>query len=126
LAPQQVEKAWRAAPKNLDRIISFRYHATVGNDNTVRLGGLLMDIPPGPGQRSYAKAKVEVRQLLTGAWQVHYQNQLIAKQAPTPLREPEKVLPRKKPSTLGVSSHDWAYLASAPPKEQDTGVGRSV
>ena len=125
-APQQVEKAWRAAPKNLDRIISFRYHATVGNDNTVRLGGLVMDIPPGPGQPSYAKAKVEVRQLLTGAWQVYYQNQLIAKHAPTPLREPERVLPRKKSSVPGISSYQWVYLASAPPKEQDTGVARSI
>ena len=125
-APQQVEKAWRVAPKNLDPIISFRYHATVGNDNTVRLGGLVMDIPPGPGQRSYAKAKVEVRQLLTGAWQVYYQNQLIAKHAPTPLREPERVLPRKKPSVPGTSSYQWVYLASAPPKEQDTGVARSI
>jgi len=126
LEPQQVEKAWRAAPQNLDRIISFRYHATVGNDNTVRLGGLVMDISPGPGQRSYAKAKVEVRQLLTGAWQVYYQNQLIAKHAPTPLREPEKTLPRKKPSAPGISSYQWVYLASAPPKEQETGVARSI
>ena len=126
LSAQQGETAWRVAPKNLDRIISFRYHATVGNDNTVRLGGLLIDIPPGPGQRSYAKAKVEVRQWLTGAWQLYYQDRLIAKHAPTPLREPGKVFPRKKPSARGVSSDHWVYLASAPPKEQDTAVARSL
>lgn len=57
------QQAWRTVPKNLDldRIISFRYRATVGKDNTFRLGELVLDISPGPGKRSYAKAKVEVR-----------------------------------------------------------------
>jgi hypothetical protein len=35
------------SPKGLDvdRICSFGYHATVGNDNAVRLEGILLDIP---------------------------------------------------------------------------------
>ena len=33
---------------DLHRILAFRYPATVLNDNTVRLGGLIFDIPPGP------------------------------------------------------------------------------
>lgn len=67
--PRLSEKAWRKVPKDLDlnRLISFRYTATVGNDNTVRLGGLTLDIPAGPHGRSYAKAKVEVRQFLDGS-----------------------------------------------------------
>ena len=38
VAPKQSEKAWREVPKglDLDRLISFRYRSTVGNDNTVR------------------------------------------------------------------------------------------
>jgi len=50
VSPRASEKAWRKPPKqlDLDRIISFSYKATVGNDNTVRLGGLTIDIPPGP------------------------------------------------------------------------------
>jgi len=56
VSPRASEKAWRKPPKqlDLDRIISFSYKATVGNDNTVRLGGLTIDIPPGPQRRSYA------------------------------------------------------------------------
>jgi hypothetical protein len=73
VSPRESQKAWREVPKNLDldRIISFRYTATVGNDNAVRLGRLVLDIPPGPQRRSYAKAKVEARQLLNGSWRIY-------------------------------------------------------
>jgi hypothetical protein len=65
-ASEKPQKAWRPVPRglNIDRICSFRYEATVGNDNTVRLGGITIDIPPGPHRASYAKARVEVRQFL--------------------------------------------------------------
>ncbi len=115
--PQQMDKAWRSAPQHLDRIISFRYHATVANDNAVRLGTVTLDIPPGPYGRSYAKAKVEVRQLLSGAWQVYYQDLLIAKHPPTPLKEPLRALPRNRRLARGTSSYPWVYLASAPSME---------
>jgi hypothetical protein len=69
-------------------VISFGYRATVRNDNTMRLGGLVIDVPPGPGRRTYAKAKVEVRQLLDGSWRVYYRDRLIARHSRTPLREP--------------------------------------
>lgn len=64
--------AWRKAPSpcQLQRIISFRYPAVVANDNCLRLHGQIIDIPPGPVGRSYAKARVEARQLLDGAYQV--------------------------------------------------------
>ena len=121
--PQQMDKAWRSAPVHLDRIISFRYHASVANDNAVRLGTVTLDIPPGPYGRSYAKARVEVRQLLSGAWQVYYRDQLIAKHPPTPLKEPLRALPRNRRLARGISSYEWVYLASAPPTEnQDTRI----
>lgn len=56
---------------DLDRLISFRYHATVSNDNAVRLGGMTLDIPAGLYNLSRAKAKVEVRQLLDGSWRIY-------------------------------------------------------
>ena len=114
VAPRQTDKAWRSAPRSLDRIISFRYCATVANDNAVRLGTVTLDLPPGPYGRSYAKAKVEVRQLLSGAWQVYYQDQLIAKHPPTPLKEPLRALPRNRRSPRGTSPYEWVYWASAP------------
>ena len=114
--PKESQKAWRKAPKNLDldRIISFRYLATVGNDNTVRLGGLILDIPPGPQGRSYTKAKVEARQLLNGSWRIYNKDQLIAKHCPTSLKEPVRALARNKHRTKGVKDYNWVYLASAP------------
>jgi hypothetical protein len=63
---------------DLERVCSFGYQATVLNDNTVRLSGLVIDIEPGPQQRSYPRARVEVRQLLDGSWRVYYHKQLIA------------------------------------------------
>jgi hypothetical protein len=73
--------AWRPVRPGVDleRACSFRYEATVLRDNTVRLGGaLVLDIPPGPQRRSYADARVEVRQLLDASWRVYLGDRLIA------------------------------------------------
>ncbi len=114
--PKEAEAAWRKVPEtlDLDRVISFRYPATVGLDNTVRLGGLILDIPPGPQRRSYAKAKVEVRQVLDGSWRVYYQDRLIAKHSSTSLRDPIRTLRRRKSKAKGAKEYSWVYLASAP------------
>ena len=117
--PRDSEKAWRAVPKelDLDRIVSFRYTATVGNDNTVRLAGLTLDLPPDPQRRSYAKLKVEARQMLNGSWRIYAKDRLIAKHPPTTLKEPLRALPRNRRSAKGVNDYQWVYLASAPPRE---------
>jgi hypothetical protein len=84
---RDAKSAWRPvhARTDLERVCAFRYQATVHNDNTVRLSGLLLQIPPGPGRRSYAKSKVEVRQLLDGSWRVYLGEVVIATRAPSPL-----------------------------------------
>ena len=76
---RESQTAWRPLPRGLDvdRICSFSYQATVGNDNAVRLGGIILDIPPGPRHRGYAKARVEVRHLLDGRWRVYSKNELL-------------------------------------------------
>jgi transposase len=87
--PEQPGSAFRkikAADRHL--LISFAYEATVANDNTVRLGGLVIDIPPGPHRRSYAHRRVLVRQHLDGAWTVWLDQICIARHTPTPLKEP--------------------------------------
>jgi len=116
--PRESQKAWRPVPKtlDLDRTISFRYRSVVGNDNSIRIGGLVLDVPPGPARRSYAKANVEVRQLLNGAWKVYYQDQLIAKHPSTELRDPVRALKHNR-QIKGVSPEQWVYLASAPQPE---------
>lgn len=102
------EKAWRRLIPGTDlrRLISFYYQAVVGNDNTVRLGGQLIDIPPGPKRRSYAKACVEVRQLLDGSWRVYHGDTIVAEQPTTSLVEPIRTLRRKR---LRGDSVAWIY-----------------
>jgi transposase len=118
ICPRESEKAWRKVPPelDLDRMISFRYRSVVGNDNSVRIGGLILDLPPGPHRRSYAKAQVEVRQLLNGAWRIYYQNQLIAKHPSTELRDPVRALKHNR-RIKGASTEQWVYWASAPPPQ---------
>ena len=118
ICPRESEKAWRKVPPelDLDRMISFRYRSVVGNDNSVRIGGLILDLPPGPHRRSYAKAQVEVRQLLNGSWRIYYQNQLIAKHPSTELRDPVRALKHNR-RIKGASTEQWVYWASAPPPQ---------
>ena len=44
----QPQKIYRRVPRplDLDRVLSFASEATVGNDNTVRIANLVLDIPP--------------------------------------------------------------------------------
>jgi transposase len=116
-APEKPQKAWRLLPRgvDIDWICSFRYEATVGNDNTVRLGGITIDIPPGPYRASYAKARVQVRQFLDGSWRVYYQAKQIAQHEATQLREPIRALKRSKIKAKAASPYSWVYAASAPP-----------
>jgi len=124
VCPRESEKAWRKAPPDLDldRMISFRYRSVVGNDNSVRIGGLILDLPPGPHRRSYAKAHVEVRQLLDGSWKVYYQDQLIAKHPSTELRDPVRALKHTR-RIKGAPPEQWVYWASAPPSQAPLAQG---
>ena len=116
-ASEKPQKAWRPVVRgvDIDRVCSFRYEATVGNNNTVRLGGITIDIPAGPWRASYAKARVEVRQFLAGSWRVYYQDQQIAQPRATQLREPLRALRRSKTKAKAASPYSWIYAASASP-----------
>jgi transposase len=95
---RQSQAAWRPLPKGVDveRICSFRYQATVGNDNAVRLGGIVLDIPPGPRQRGYAKTRVEVRHLLDGRYRVYGKDQLLLETTPPVAQAPLRTLQRRR------------------------------
>ena len=103
---RESQTAWRALPKGLDvdRICSFSYQATVGNDNAVRLGGIILDIPPGPRHRGYAKARVEVRQLLDGRWRVYAKEQILLETTPPIVQAPLRTLRRKHRTTKTVKN----------------------
>jgi biofilm PGA synthesis lipoprotein PgaB len=92
----------------------FRYPAVVANDNCVRLHGQLIDIPKGPGARSYAAARVEVRQRLDGAYIVFHQARLIATTSPKPIREPIYSRARRKYTTQTQVVETTVYFNSLP------------
>jgi len=67
--PPAVElPAWRAAPaaRELDRICAFRWRRVVGNDNSVRVEGAVLQLPPTHGGRGLAGRPVEVELRLDG------------------------------------------------------------
>lgn len=114
-APQQPHSAWRKPPQppDLERHLSLSYQATVGNDNAVRLDGLIIDVPPGPGKRGYAKARVQARQMLDGSWRVYYQDRLIASGPSTEIAE--LIRTRRRRTGVRAAHHPaWVNLASAP------------
>jgi transposase len=88
-------------------LLVFAYEATVANDNTVRLGGLIIDLPPGPRRRSYARSRVLVRQHLDGAWTVWLEGCCIGRHTPTPLREPFR---GRRPHQPGETRHTQHLL----------------
>ena len=83
--PQSTLAIWRSARGlDLDRLLAFRYQATVGRD----LGGHVFDIPPGPRHTGYATRQVEVRQLLDGRWRIYLHDQVLLEAPATAVVEP--------------------------------------
>ena len=122
--------AWRSAPRDLDHVLACRYPRVVTLDHTIPLTGVTIPIPPGPAGRSYARCRVEVRELLDGRLRVLYHGRIIAtRDAPrspftlTPRHSPrpryrsaEPPPPRlRKPTLLRPARGTPAHLASAKP-----------
>lgn len=80
IAAQDATQAWRPSPglDALDSLCALQHVRLVANNNTVRIGGQIIDIPYKPRGRSYAKAYVIVRHLLDGRYRVFYGAELIA------------------------------------------------
>ena len=118
IAATDATPAWRPVRRrlDLDRVCAFRYEATVANDNAVRLGGVVIDIPPGPGRRSYAKAKVELRQLLDGSWRVYKGDTLIATAASTSVGELRAQKQRKRSVASRQFRRAVARLGTSKPR----------
>ena len=104
--PRTAGSAYRRLGR-LDRrkILALRYTRVVAADNTVTLGDLVLHIPPGPRHRSYAKARVDVRQHLDGSWTVYHQGTVIACHAPTPLVEPLRARVKTKATRAAKGTH---------------------
>jgi hypothetical protein len=80
--PRLTLSAWRKPPRELDRILACRYLRTVTLDHMVSIPGATISIPPGPQGRSYARCRVEVRELMDGRLLVLYEDRPICQQPP--------------------------------------------
>ncbi|HUV87345.1 MAG TPA: ISNCY family transposase [bacterium] len=78
-APDDPQPAWRPLPSDLDldAVCALKDHRVVKPDNTISFHGRTLQIPPNPYRASYAKASVEVRELLNGQIRIYYQNRLL-------------------------------------------------
>ena len=95
--------------------VAFAYEAIVSNDNCIRLGGLMIDVPPGRNRRGFAKAKVLVKQHLDGCWTVRWKDQVIATHPATPINEPVRSWKRRPTKTGNKGkSMTQVYLSSKP------------
>ena len=134
--PRETTSAWRKPPPGWQLALCCRYVRNVGRDNTVRLGptrerdlhhrpakehrdpmvsaARCVQIPPGPGGRSFAGCRVELRELLDGRVTVHYQNQIIATAAAP--QGPFRLSPRPKGRTS--QSEYNPRLAAAPVRKE--------
>lgn len=77
-APAHTEKAWRPAPRNLDRIFCFVHERVVSHDNVVQWDGRTFQIPPQPHRFSFGGARVHFEQSLAGHLALYYGNTKIS------------------------------------------------
>jgi transposase len=113
--------AWRPVPAALDlaRVCAFRWRRAVGNDNTVRVEGAVLQLPPGPGGRGHAGRRVEVQLRLDGRLIVAAEGRMLlvvpAPPEPSRLRgievlEPTGPRPAQGPDRAGYApraDHPW-------------------
>ncbi len=102
--------------KRPNDVFCFRYWRTVSMDNVVSLEGCVIPIPPGPQRRSYARARVEVREHLDGSASVHYQGACIARQGPqstADLRTKRRGKVGERPATVAAGVGKPATRAKA-------------
>jgi transposase len=101
--PASEVPAWRPLPAGLDlaRVCAFRWRRVVGSDSCVRLNGMVLQLPPGPGGRSLAGRRVEVELRLDGRLLVVADGRTLATVPAPPeprrLREVRHLLPGGPP-----------------------------
>jgi len=108
--PADSTSAFRPWPTGLDpqAIFCFKYLRTVDNANTISWNGDTIQLLPGPGGRSYAKATVEVHERLDGSIAIVYHGRRIVSQrhtAPAPARVPARERRRPRIADLSPAGH---------------------
>jgi transposase len=93
----------------------FKYTRTVTNDNTVSFNTHRLQIPAGPQQRSYAKARVELRHHLDGKMAICYQGQTLVTFSPATPAPPR--VGYFQPAAATVSATPLAPKPPKPPRQ---------
>ncbi len=77
--PAIAASVYRPVPRGVDleRVCAFHYTRRVAADNTVRVEDVTLQLPPGPGRRSYVRAWADVVQCLNGSWRVYVAERLV-------------------------------------------------
>jgi len=116
--PDDPKKVYRRmeAGKSYDPVFCFKYSRVAARDNTVVFGRRIVQIPRGPGGRSYSGCKVEVQHRFDDSLHVYYEGQCIAKTPPSD--NPPKAI--KVLDSRGRSTEEcpWANLRAPKPKEE--------
>jgi transposase len=101
------------APKHRSR---RERRASVARDNTVVFGRRLVQIPRGPGGRSYQGCRVEVQHRFDDSLHVYYQGHCIGKTPPADV--PPAVIRVLDSHGRSTEECPWANLRAPKPKEE--------
>ena len=117
--PAEPQSAYRPLPPGTDlaAVCSFHYFRRVANDNTVRLEERLVQIPPGPGRRSYAGCRVQLQERLDGSLAVIYQGRIVARSATRRTASASPLRARRKRNGHSVADYIEPSRKAAPPKQ---------
>lgn len=132
VAPAVASPAWRPVPADLglERVCAFRYRRVVGNDNTVRVEGAVLQLPPARGGRGLAGRRVEVQLRLDGQLlvQVDGRTLLAVSAPPDPARlrgvkvlasgGPVPAAGPERPGYLPRPDHPWNRPGPKAPSRQ--------
>jgi hypothetical protein len=79
-APEQAGSAFVAvAPEHWRDVLCVQEERTVGNDNTVRFEGRVLQIPPSPLRPHYVRARVRVHKYPDGTYAIFHGPRAIAR-----------------------------------------------
>ena len=118
VAPAQTGTAYVPWPEAYrpEDYFCFKHPRTVTNDNPLPFDGHRLQIPPGPQRRSYAKAKVDVRQHLDGQLEVHYQGRSLVTFEPADERPVRIQKFNPAPGQVALDQHQGALKTVKKPK----------